>query len=50
MKFGKLTEFMSEIFFIKKLAENEAGRLVFFLFYEKVLYGVKARGTHFSFK
>ena len=40
-----------EIFFVKNHAENEAGRLVpdLFLFFEKNLYEVKARGLQLSF-
>ena len=42
---------MSEIFFFKNYAENEAGKLVvdIFLFFKKKLYDIKASGHRHSF-
>ena len=39
------------MFFFKNLAENETGRLVIklFLFFEKVLYEIKASGLQLRF-
>ena len=41
----------TEILFFKNYAENEAGRLVLylFLFFKKALYEVKANGLQLSF-
>ena len=40
MKLGQLMDIPREIFFFKKYAENEAGKLVpvHFLFFKKTLY------------
>ena len=42
---------MREIFFFKKLAENETGRLVpdLFLFFQKALYKIKASSQQIRF-
>ena len=52
MKHGQLTEYDKRNIFCKNYAENEAGRLVpdlFFLFFKKTEYEVKASGLQLSF-
>ena len=44
MKFGQVIGYNKAIFFFKNHAENDAGRLSFFLWFKKALYEAKASG------